>query len=315
MGSSARAIVGAALRHIRRVRDTDEARVRSIVVRGMQFPRQAESRRVHGSVWAVTMVKNELDILPRTLEHFLSQGVDRLLIADNGSTDGTLEMLRDSARDPRIIVGVDSEPAYYQSAKMTYLARFAGRAGADWIIPFDADEFWFARDGLLADNLRGRHDDVVLANLNNVFPTTKGEFGLDPAPNSLGKVAFRSHPWAWIGEGNHRVDRLVSRSGETQIPLEIAHVPWRSFEQFERKLRQGSAAYRLAGPHPGYGHHWRHFGEMPREELVAVWTEILAGQVVEGLQWSPSGLPLGHDPTVLRTWRSTSRSGEAEDCT
>jgi hypothetical protein len=55
---------------------------------------------------------------------------------------------RARCRDSRVHVVTDREPAYFQAAKMTRLARAAARAGADWVVPFDADELWFADRGV-----------------------------------------------------------------------------------------------------------------------------------------------------------------------
>ena len=75
--------------------------------------------------------------------------------APSSSRWSTREFLLNLAsRDPRIHVALDEEPAYHQSEKMTWLAHCAWRAGADWIVPFDADEFWFAPGRSVAEALR-----------------------------------------------------------------------------------------------------------------------------------------------------------------
>ena len=94
------------------------------------------------------MVRNEVDIVGEVVRNLRDQGVDHVVVADHGSTDGTRELLEElSTRDPRIHVADDREPVFYQSEKITYLARRAWRAGADWVIPFDGDEYWFAVGG------------------------------------------------------------------------------------------------------------------------------------------------------------------------
>jgi len=150
----ARTTLGTAWRTLRRAADRDHHRAARAARDGIRLPRMRPRRRVPGQVWAVTMVRNELDVLPLVLDHLEAQGVDQVLVADNGSTDGTLEMLQARASQGRLLLARDSEAAYYQAAKMTLLARAAWRAGADWVVPFDADELWFAAHGLLADHLR-----------------------------------------------------------------------------------------------------------------------------------------------------------------
>ena len=63
----------------------------------------------HREIWAVSVVKNELDIIPYVLDHFFAQGIDRIIIADNLSTDGTREYLRQRAQeDSRLIFAEDN---------------------------------------------------------------------------------------------------------------------------------------------------------------------------------------------------------------
>ena len=47
-----------------------------------------------GEVRACMVVRNESLRLPSTLAHYRQLGVDRFLVIDNGSDDGTLEFLR-----------------------------------------------------------------------------------------------------------------------------------------------------------------------------------------------------------------------------
>ena len=49
-------------------------------------------------VWVVGTTRNEADIIATMVRHHLSQGVDGLLLLDNGSTDGTQDVLADLAR-------------------------------------------------------------------------------------------------------------------------------------------------------------------------------------------------------------------------
>ena len=97
-------------------------------------------------IFAVMMVRNEADILRVNLLHHLALGVDRFLIVDNGSCDGTDRILEELSRDKRIRWRRDPGP-YRQSEITTLLAREAFREGAGWVIPIDADEFWYAPGG------------------------------------------------------------------------------------------------------------------------------------------------------------------------
>ena len=124
------------------------------VIRHMEPLHIRRRRRHSGEVWGVSIVRDEVDVIGLTVRHLLDQGVSRILVADNCSVDGTRELLRSLARTTRrVAVVTDHEPAYYQSEKMTWLAHQAWRGGADWIVPFDADEFWFAEGMSIAEYL------------------------------------------------------------------------------------------------------------------------------------------------------------------
>ena len=98
------------------------------------------------------MVRNEADIIRVNILHHLAQGVDHFLVVDNGSSDGTVEILTRLAERLSIQWTRYTGP-YYQSEIVTELAREAYLRGADWVIPVDADEFWSAPAGNLTSLL------------------------------------------------------------------------------------------------------------------------------------------------------------------
>ena len=273
------------------------------VAEAMNLPALPPRRRVKGSVWAVSVVKNEADIIGPVVEHLFRQGVDVILIADNGSTDGTTALLAGLASNHPLHVAHDREPGHLQGIKMNMLSDFARGAGADWIVPFDADEFWFAPAGSLGDFLRSCKAHIVRAHMHNLFPVAKVPFGegpwlLDAAPHGRTKCAFRSHKYAHLSEGNHN----VRRPGWSTAGLRVLHVPWRSYDQFRRKAIQGFESLSQTTLAPTVGEHWRHLGSLSEEAANEAWSSILNGRSVEGIMWSPGGLAQQVNPADWLTW-------------
>lgn len=242
---------------------------------------------------AVTMVRDEADVIGSTLGHMLGQ-VDAVIVADNGSVDGTRELLDDIARanPDRLLVVDDPEPAYLQSAKMTALA---GRArlelGADFVVPFDADEWWYSPFGQIAEVLADVADQwlVVPAPLYDHVATAHDDpTELDPvrrlgwrrtSPAPLPKVACRWRADLVIEQGNHSAS-YRGRATRFDELLVVRHFPYRSPAQLARKVRNGAAAYAAAGSAlpANMGAHWRQWGKMLEErgeeaiaEIFRVW--------------------------------------------
>lgn len=221
------------------------------------------------TVAAIAMVKDEADVIAGSVLH-MSDEVDWLLVADNGSADGTRQILEELAEKLPLHVLDDPEPGYYQSQKMTLLAQKAAVMGATWIVPFDADELWVSHVDRLRVVLPELDAHVASAALFNHFPSAVDPDGIDPfrtivwrqqekAP--LPKVAFRWERSAVVHQGNHGVT-LERTDVRTVEALEIRHFPYRSAEQFVSKARNGAAAYRATDLPEHQGAHWRAYGDL-----------------------------------------------------
>ena len=82
---------------------------------------------------------------------------------------------------------------------------------------------------------------------------TATAFRLDVTASRWRKVAFRSHWTASVQPGNHSVYRW----GRRETSLRIAYLPWRSFEQMQRKVTQGTIATLAAGLKGSVNGHWK----------------------------------------------------------
>lgn len=234
-------------------------------------------------IYGITRVKDEADVIRATIEHMLGQ-VDNLIVQDNNSSDGTWEILHELVEQHgtnRLVVFFDPEVAYYQAGAMTHLASVARGWGAEWIVPFDADELWVAAGGgTVRDWLEHMDPEVAIVEADlydHVVTAEDDREERDPTwrigfrrqhPAPLGKVAGRAAAPLRIHQGNHDGHHASGRAGG----LMVHHYPYRSIEQFVRKVRNGAAAYAATDLPEHVGQHWRDYGRLTDEQLDEVFT-------------------------------------------
>jgi glycosyltransferase involved in cell wall biosynthesis len=258
-------------------------------------------------VAGVSMVKDEADVIAGVLQH-MAQEVDFLLVADNGSTDGTSDIMINLAPKLPVPLYVLTDPgvAYYQSEKMSRLAAKAASYGAEWIVPFDADEIWYTHADRLRVVLPELVEPIAYAALTNHFATAVDPLVADPfvsmvwrqpKAQKLGKVAFRWEEGATIHQGNHGV---TLPSGGLGLPvLHIRHFPYRSASQMTRKARNGAAAYAATDLPESEGNHWRQYGLLMDRRGPQVMAEVFQEHF---FYLSPVDAGLVLDPAPYRRW-------------
>jgi hypothetical protein len=276
----------------------------------ISVPNLPRARRQAGAVWGVCLARNEEDIVEHTIRHMLDQGLDGIIVVDNMSTDRTRALLDElAAADPRVHVGVDRQVGFHQGGKVSYLAHLAWRAGADWIVPFDADEFWFAEGESVGDFLRHLDAASAWCDFRNVFPTVEDgaiDFArrqsvqVERHASAWLRVCFRARRWAWVGEGNHALRDAV------ELPvrgLHMLHYSYRSLEQYSRKVDHGVAALEAAGKDASIATHWRLWASIPPAQRETLWRRYLSG---DGVAADDPVVSVERvvidDPTHWKTW-------------
>lgn len=253
---------------------------------------------------AVSMVKDE-PIIERTIRHLLAEGIGLVLVGDN-STDTTADILAQLAFEHSGVVEVRAvdqgpPPDYPQSAVMTALAAEAGDRGAQWIVPFDADEIWYsaARTHTLADTLANQDPTIgvlVAAVWEHVpQPADPVHTPADPFRSMVHrrpelwawqKVAFRAHRDVTVWRGSHGVTPEPGRRIEGEVA--IRHFPYRTPEQAAAKLDRTEKLHAgLADPLVGI--HVREAVEQVRTGGFAAWWDMTT---------APAGLI--YDPAPIR---------------
>jgi hypothetical protein len=228
------------------------------------------------SVCAVLLVKDEADIIGSVVKHLLEE-VDHVVVVDNLSTDATAEIAAALGAE----VAVDPEPAYFQDRKMTAWAEVMRERGFEWIVPCDADEFWYSYDGATLGSRLGSLDpevDVAVAAVFDHVPTQIDPNEIDPfrrmgwrrrtiSPRWKVKVACRLQDGLRIEMGNHGA-WLNDRLPKEHFALAIRHFPYRTADQYVRKIKNGSRAIALTDYSPSVCSHWRREAELSDSELI-----------------------------------------------
>jgi hypothetical protein len=225
-------------------------------------------------VVAISCVKNEVDIIEAFVRHTVAV-TDHLIVLDNGSTDGTRDIL--SALQRRgLSLDVVDDPSigHLQWKRMTRLMHTAALdCGADWVLPLDADEFFVAGPGggIFAHGA----DDVSAGALLHVFwRSYVPRAGDDPSEtNPVRRIRHRlvkeGYPWAKVvipgplarlpaarvAQGSHalEVDGAPCPSRQCERAY-LAHFPVRSPGQYASKVAiQRLQYFAMPDRHPSWG--------------------------------------------------------------
>ncbi len=243
--------------------------------------------------WAIISgMYNVADLVTEFCRYHLGLGVDKIFVADYGSDDGTLDLLRPFVGEGRVqLVPLPTHHFANYDPSNAILGMIRKENAADWVSFLDPDEFLTGPDNL-KDSVRQEWSGGVEAiavprtNLTGIGPIPPLLHYLTHLTLKIVKTDVRvsspsaplSSPWIFsrippkvmvrtqssltITTGDHHI------LGSTQDVIrgssfEILHLPMRSYESFQEKIERGMDYFAKnpeLGPRTGW--HWRRWIEL-----------------------------------------------------
>jgi hypothetical protein len=218
---------------------------------------------------AVATVRGDTDIAPLSVAHLFAEGVDVVYIATHD------EIAHRVLEDSGAILVPRRDHYWHQQRWVNELAAIAGANGADWIVPFDADEFWFGEDGLsVAEALSTVPVEIPVA-AATLWQYATWEYRQAEPEREMFKVAYRFDPQVRLGFGGHDLEQPKGLPC-IQGVVRLRHLPYRSYSHFKSKVRDACLTLPPEIRTAGYGRHHTCLEHADEAELRNYWEHWLS---------------------------------------
>lgn len=205
--------------------------------------------------------------IDQPVRHLYTQGVD--LVRVSCPDLHTARQARQAGADV-----LPQHGPFHQAEEMTRLANIG--LSADWIVPFDADEFWCGADGQTVRQIFAAVDPDIRTVYAPMYQHLTPELRVAHA-KPLPKVAFRPHPNMQLEWGQHSVTDPGMSAVTT---LQVRELQYRSWEHFVAKIDKARRLYTESDFPEQYGSHMRRLCLLDDWQLAAEWNQILSQPTV-----------------------------------
>ncbi|MGD0797733.1 MAG: glycosyltransferase family 2 protein [Acidobacteriaceae bacterium] len=227
------------------------------------------------------LVRDEADVIDLFIRYHIRAGIDALVVTDNGSSDGTRDILEHHLRAGAVTEIIDEPTHVFDQPRFVdrMILRARDYYGADYCINSDADEFWYTASGSLRHEislnqtnriycpsfymLPAQGQDFWQATDRCVKRADPRKFGVTKYYNlfdkPMHKAIHRTQGYRMIDPGNHGLEmeddfplpgnvlnRLRSslryKYSVRSKAIWIYHYSIRSVQQFKKKILQNGAA-------------------------------------------------------------------------
>ncbi len=194
-------------------------------------------------IFAISVVKNEADVIAQSLKD-ASRWADKIFILDNGSTDGTWEIVQSLASDKIVPWKRDTTP-FYDGIRAQVYQKFKHLAeeGDWWCFRLDADEFYVDNPRDFLANVPRYHHFVITDTIQ--FRLTKEDFVNGSFPKTVDDIRYHDKlTWSETRFFRHRTQ--MEWTPDMERPkhmgvmhprrIKLRHYQYRSLEQIKQRI-------------------------------------------------------------------------------